>query len=92
MSQTTTDVELLPSDWREQVLTLAKEKDAVILAHNYQLPEIQDIAHHTGDSVGLSRVAAEVDASTIIFCGVHFMAESAKILSFHKTVLIPDER
>jgi quinolinate synthase len=92
MSETTTDVELLPSDWREQVLTLAKEKDAVILAHNYQLPEIQDIAHHTGDSVGLSRVAAEVDASTIICCGVHFMAESAKILSFHKTVLIPDER
>jgi quinolinate synthase len=92
MSETTTDVELLPSDWREQVLTLAKEKDAVILAHNYQLPEIQDIAHHTGDSLGLSRVAAEVDASTIIFCGVHFMAESAKILSFDKTVLIPDER
>ena len=64
----------------------------MILAHNYQLPEIQDIAHHTGDSLGLSRVAAEVDASTIIFCGVHFMAESAKILSFDKTVLIPDER
>ena len=87
-----TAVELLPSDWREQVLALAKEKDAVILAHNYQLPEIQDIAHHTGDSLGLSRVAAEVDASTIVFCGVHFMAESAKILSFDKTVLIPDER
>ena len=85
-------VELLPSDWREQVLRLAEEQDAVILAHNYQLPEIQDIAHHTGDSLGLSRVAAEVDASTIIFCGVHFMAESAKILSYDKTVLIPDER
>jgi quinolinate synthase len=87
-----TEVELLPSDWREQVLALAEEKDAVILAHNYQLPEIQDIAHHTGDSLGLSRVAAEVDASTIVFCGVHFMAESAKILSFDKKVLIPDER
>jgi quinolinate synthase len=87
-----TGVEILPSDWREQVLALAEEKDAVILAHNYQLPEIQDIAHHTGDSLGLSRIAAEVDASTIIFCGVHFMAESAKILSFDKTVLIPDER
>jgi quinolinate synthase len=85
-------VEILPTDWREQVLRLAKEKDAVILAHNYQLPEIQDIAHHTGDSLGLSRVAAEVDASTIVFCGVHFMAESAKILSYDKTVLIPDER
>ncbi len=83
-------VELLPSDWREQVLTLAKDRDAVILAHNYQLPEIQDIAHHTGDSLGLSRIAAEVDASTIVFCGVHFMAESAKILSYDKTVLIPD--
>jgi quinolinate synthase len=88
----TTDVEILPSDWREQVLELAEQQDAVVLAHNYQLPEIQDIAHHTGDSLGLSRVAAEVDASTIVFCGVHFMAESAKILSFDKTVLIPDER
>ncbi len=94
MSETaaTTDVEILPTDWREQVLDLAEQQDAVILAHNYQLPEIQDIAHHTGDSLGLSRVAAEVDASTIVFCGVHFMAESAKILSFDKTVLIPDER
>ncbi|MEL6890245.1 MAG: quinolinate synthase NadA [Actinomycetota bacterium] len=87
-----TSVDLLPSDWRDRVLALADERDAVILAHNYQLPEIQDIAHHTGDSLGLSRVAAEVDAATIVFCGVHFMAESAKILSFDKTVLIPDER
>mgnify|MGYP001812185821 CR=1 FL=1 len=89
-SVTDTAVDVLPSDWREQVLALAEERDAVILAHNYQLPEIQDLAHHTGDSLGLSRVAAEVDASTIVFCGVHFMAESAKILSFDKTVLIPD--
>ena len=74
------------------MLRLAAERDAVILAHNYQLPEIQDIAHHTGDSLGLSRIAAEVDASTIVFCGVHFMAESAKILSYDKTVLIPDAR
>ena len=85
-------VEVLPSDWAEQVRSLAAERDAVILAHNYQVPEIQDIAHHTGDSLGLSRIAAEVDASTIVFCGVHFMAETAKILSYDKTVLIPDER
>ncbi|TVR28045.1 MAG: quinolinate synthase NadA [Ilumatobacter sp.] len=86
------EVELLPGDWAEQVRSLAAERDAVILAHNYQVPEIQDIAHHTGDSLGLSRLAAEVDASTIVFCGVHFMAETAKILSYDKTVLIPDER
>ncbi|HEY3503686.1 MAG TPA: quinolinate synthase NadA [Actinocatenispora sp.] len=76
--------------WAEQVRRLARERDAVILAHNYQLPEIQDIAHHTGDSLALSRIAAESDASTIVFCGVHFMAETAKILSPDKTVLIPD--
>jgi quinolinate synthase len=84
------NVEVLPHDWQEQVLRLAEERDAVILAHNYQVPEIQDIAHHTGDSLGLSRIAAAVDASTIVFCGVHFMAESAKILAYDKTVLIPD--
>jgi quinolinate synthase len=84
------DVEVLPSNWRDQVRALAAERDAVILAHNYQLPEIQDIAHHTGDSLGLSRVAAVADQSTIVFCGVHFMAETAKILAPHKTVLIPD--
>ncbi|MEV0681383.1 quinolinate synthase NadA [Actinosynnema sp. NPDC050436] len=78
--------------WRDEVLELARRRDAVILAHNYQLPEIQDIAHHTGDSLALSRIAAASDASTIVFCGVHFMAETAKILAPHKTVLIPDER
>ena len=92
VTDTAVDVEVLPTDWRERVLALASERDAVILAHNYQLPEIQDIAHHTGDSLGLSRIASTVDASTIVFCGVHFMAESAKILSYDKTVLIPDER
>ena len=92
MTATETPIDVLPANWREQVRELAETRDAVILAHNYQLPEIQDIAHHVGDSLGLSRLAAEVDASTIVFCGVHFMAETAKILSYDKTVLIPDER
>ena len=83
--------ELSPT-WADEVRELARQRDAVILAHNYQVPEIQDIADHVGDSLGLSRVAATVDASTIVFCGVHFMAETAKILSYDKTVLIPDER
>jgi quinolinate synthase len=78
--------------WAEEVRALAAEKDAVILAHNYQVAEIQDVAHHVGDSLALSRIAAKVDASTIIFCGVHFMAETAKILAYDKTVLIPDEK
>ncbi|MBA3289263.1 MAG: quinolinate synthase NadA [Acidimicrobiia bacterium] len=82
----------LGSDWADQVRELARQRDAVILAHNYQLPEIQEVAHHVGDSLGLSRVAAEAEASTIVFCGVHFMAETAKILSYDKTVLIPDAR
>ncbi|MDS0140261.1 MULTISPECIES: quinolinate synthase NadA [unclassified Amycolatopsis] len=78
--------------WAEEVRRLAKQRDAVLLAHNYQVPEIQDIADHTGDSLALSRIAASSDASTIVFCGVHFMAETAKILSPEKTVLIPDAR
>ncbi len=85
--------EVVPDDaWREEVRRLAAERDAVLLAHNYQIPEIQDIADHTGDSLALSRIAAASEASTIVFCGVHFMAESAKILSPDKTVLIPDAR
>src|ERR1700754_57114 len=78
--------------WADEVREMAREKDAVLLAHNYQLPEIQDIADHTGDSLALSRIAAASTASTIVFCGVHFMAETAKILGPDKTVLIPDER
>jgi quinolinate synthase len=74
----------------EEVRALAEQRNAVVLAHNYQLPEIQDVAHYLGDSLGLSRQAAATDAETIAFCGVHFMAETASILSPQKTVLIPD--
>ncbi len=74
----------------EEVRALARERGAVILAHNYQLPEIQRVADYVGDSLGLSRQAAAADAETIVFCGVHFMAETASILSPQKTVLIPD--
>jgi quinolinate synthase len=75
---------------QSEVRALAAERDAVVLAHNYQLPEIQDVADYVGDSLGLSQRAAAAQASTIVFCGVHFMAETASILCPDKTVLLPD--
>jgi quinolinate synthase len=76
--------------WAAEVRTLAERRNAVILAHNYQVPWIQDVADHLGDSLALSRAAAASDADVIVFCGVHFMAETAKLLAPDKTVLIPD--
>src|SRR5690242_20038927 len=75
---------------QDEVRALAAERDAVILAHNYQLPEIQQVADFVGDSLGLSRHAARADSELIVFCGVHFMAETASVLCPDKRVLIPD--
>jgi quinolinate synthase len=75
---------------QEEVRALVAERDAVILAHNYQLPEIQDVAHYVGDSLGLSQQAAKAESQLIVFCGVHFMAETASVLCPDKRVLIPD--
>ena len=74
----------------EEIRDLARTRNAVVLAHNYQVPEVQDVADYVGDSLGLSREAAATDSEAIVFCGVHFMAETAAILSPEKTVLLPD--
>jgi len=91
--QPTMPGELSPDQIRDlsaEVRELAETRNAVILAHNYQVPEIQDVADILGDSLALARAAAATDAETIVFCGVHFMAETAAVLSPEKTVLIPD--
>jgi quinolinate synthase len=80
----------LIAELQGEIKTLARERNAVILAHNYERPEVQDVADFVGDSLGLSREAAKTDAEVIVFCGVHFMAETAAVLSPQKTVLLPD--
>ena len=80
----------LIAELQGEIKTLARERNAVILAHNYERPEVQDVADFVGDSLGLSREAAKTQADVIVFCGVHFMAETAAVLSPNKKVLLPD--
>src|ERR1700704_6707152 len=78
------------AELQAEIKALARERNAVIIAHNYERAEVQDVADFVGDSLGLSREAAKTKADVIVFCGVHFMAETAAILSPQKTVLLPD--
>src|SRR5256885_7937106 len=78
------------AELQARIRELARVRNAVVLAHNYERPEVQDVADFVGDSLGLSREAAKTSADIIVFCGVHFMAETAAILSPQKTVLLPD--
>ena len=81
---------LLPEELEEEIRRLKKERDAVILAHYYQESELQDLADHVGDSLALARVAQKAESEVIVFCGVHFMAETAKILNPTRKVVVPD--
>src|SRR5205807_1002432 len=85
-----TDHEAAIAELQAEIKRLARRRNAVILAHNYERAEVQDVADFVGDSLGLSREAAKTSADVIVFCGVHFMAETAAILSPRKTVLLPD--
>ena len=87
MVDTTTN---LNAELQQEIRSLARVRNAVIIAHNYERPEVQDVADFVGDSLGLSREAAKTKADVIVFCGVHFMAETAAVLSPQKTVLLPD--
>src|SRR6202048_3246298 len=80
----------LHAELQHEIRTLARARNAVIIAHNYERPEVQDVADFVGDSLGLSREAPKTKADVIVFCGVHFMAETAAVLSPQKTVLLPD--
>ena len=90
MAVSTDSRDLVIEELQAGIKELARTRNAVILAHNYERPEVQDVADFVGDSLGLSREAAKTDAEVIVFCGVHFMAETAAILSPQKTVLLPD--